>query len=66
MSRGTPFADQRQLGVGEYPAAAIEKGWNVVMSTGITSVQFVLGYKLDQAKISSKTEEDYRIKHIAG
>lgn len=82
MSRGTPFVDQRQLGVGEYPAAAIEKGWedgfqissvagdaggwNVVMSTGIKGVQFVLGYELDQGQIASKMKEGFRIKHIAG
>ncbi|MEP2776968.1 MAG: S8 family serine peptidase [Luteolibacter sp.] len=82
MSKDTPFVDQRQLGVGEYPAAAIEKGWkdgfqissvagdaggwNVVMSTGIKGVQFVLGYELDQSQIASKMQEGFRIKHIAG
>lgn len=82
MSRGTPFDAQRQLGVGEYPADAIEKGWadgfqissvagdaggwNVVMSTGIKGVQFVLGYELDQSQIASKMKEGFRIKHIAG
>ena len=82
MSRGTPFRDQRNLGVGAWPEEAVNKGWaedfritslcgdeagwNVVMSTGTVGKQFVLGYALDQTQIATKMEEGYHITSIAG
>lgn len=82
MSRGTAFRDQRQLGVGPWPEAKVNQGWadgflitsvagdaggwNVIMSTGGTGHQFVLGYELDQSKIASQMEAGFRITSVAG
>lgn len=82
MSRSTPFKDQRQLGLGPWPAKAVDKGWadgllitslagdqdtwNVVMSSGKKGKQFVLGYDLDQSKIASQMEAGFRITSTAG
>lgn len=82
MSRSTPFTDQRNLGVGAWPEEAVNKGWadgfritsisgdpagwNVIMSTGTQGKQFVLGYALDQAQISTQMEAGFRITSIAG
>lgn len=82
MSRATPFADQRQLGVGPWPDTEVKKGWNegfritsvagdsggwnIVMSTGGKGVQYVIGYELDQTAISTKMAEGFRITSLAG
>lgn len=82
MSGGTPFDAQRQLGVGDWPAKALEEGWaaglritsvageqgswNVIMSSGVPGTQNVFGFDLDQAKISKAMEEGYRITGVAG
>ena len=82
MSRGTPFLDQRQLGVGPWPEELVNKGWadgfritsvagdaggwNVVMSTGTKGQQFVVGYALDQGQISKQMEAGFRITSMAG
>ena len=82
MSRGTPFLDQRQLGVGPWPEEPVNKdwadgfritsvagdqgGWNVVMSTGTKGQQFVVGYALDQSQIATQMEAGFRITSIAG
>lgn len=82
MSRGTPFENQRQLGVGPWPTQAVEQGWNdglritsvageqgawnVVMSSGVPGIQSVFGFDLDQTKISTAMEAGYRITGVAG
>lgn len=82
MSRGTPYNNQRQLGVGPWPTEEVDKGWkeglritsvageqgawNVVMSSGVPGIQSVFGFNLDQAKISTAMEEGYRITGVAG
>ncbi len=82
MSRESGFEDQRQLGLGPWPAEEVDKGWaegfmitslagdqetwNVVMSTGKKGKQFVLGYDLDQSKIATQHEAGFRITSIAG
>jgi hypothetical protein len=82
MYRGTPFLDQRQLGVGPWPEELVNKGWadgfritsvagdqggwNVVMSTGTKGQQFVVGYALDQSQIATQMEAGFRITSISG
>jgi hypothetical protein len=82
MSRGTPYIQQRQLGVGPWPTEEVDKGWkeglritsvageqgawNVVMSTGVPGIQSVFGFNLDQTKISTAMEAGYRITGVAG
>lgn len=82
MSRSTPFSDQRQLGVGPWPAALIEKGWadglrittvagdqdswNVVMSSGTKGRQAIVGYAFDQSQISANMADGFRITSLAG
>jgi subtilisin family serine protease len=82
MSRSTPFADQRHLGVGPWPDADVKKGWdegyritalggdsggwNIVMSTGTQGAQYVVGYEFDQSTIATKISEGYRITSLAG
>ena len=82
MSRGTPYNNQRQLGVGAWPTQAVDKGWkdglritsvageqggwNVVMSSGVPGIQSVFGFDLDQSKIATAMEGGYRITGVAG
>lgn len=82
MSGGTPFDAQRQLGVGPWPNQSVEQGWkdglritsvageqggwNVVMSSGVPGNQTVLGFDLDQAKITEAMNAGFRITGVAG
>ena len=82
MSTGTPYENQRQLGVGEWPGKSVEEGWNlglritavagdqdgwnVVMSDGVPGNQAVYGFALDQSKIAESMQAGFRITTVAG
>ena len=82
MSRGSKFDAQREFGVGAWPNQAVEEGWkeglrissvageqgawNVIMSSGIPGNQIVLGFDLNQTKITENMNLGFRITGIAG